>query len=68
MLIVLLVQMERMMQDEINLKDRVIQLHEIARHVEQEVGCGVLAKTLRETADKLEVLNSREFHEEQCGK
>ena len=56
------------MQDEINLKDRVIQLHEIARHVEQEVGCGVLAKTLRETADKLEVLNSREFHEEQCGK
>ena len=62
---VLLVQMEKMMQDEINeielvtLQDDVIQLHDIARHIEKTIGKGQLSDDLRSLADKLSELVNR---------
>lgn len=59
MQIVLLERMERTMQDEINelelvtLQDDVIQLHNVARHIEQTIGKGQLSDDLRNLADKL---------------
>ena len=59
MQIVLLVRMVKMMQDEINeielvtLQDDVIQLHEIARHIEKTIGKGQLSDDLRNLADRL---------------
>ena len=38
------------------LKDKIIQLHDIARAVEQEIGVGKLSKSIREAADKLSEL------------
>ena len=38
------------------LLDAVIQLHEIARTVEQEIGVGQLSEDIRSTADRLNVL------------
>ena len=35
------------------LKDRIIQLHDIARAIEQEVGQGQLSQDIRKTADRL---------------
>jgi uncharacterized membrane protein YqiK len=48
--------MERMMQDVINLEERVIQLHDIARQVEQEIGVGQLSEDIRKAADRLNEL------------
>jgi len=51
--------MERMMQDAINeielamLDDDVIQLHNIARHLEQTIGVGTLSEDIRKAADRL---------------
>ena len=56
MLIVYHVLMEKQMQDAINLQERVIQLHDIARQVEQEIGNGSLAEDIRKAADKLNEL------------
>ena len=56
MSIVLLERMERMMQDVINLEERVIQLHDIARQVEQEIGVGQLSEDIRKAADRLNEL------------
>ena len=35
------------------LDERVIQLHDIARQVEQEIGSGTLSESLRKSADTL---------------
>ena len=35
------------------LKDRIIQLHDIARAIEQEVGQGQLSQDIRKAADRL---------------
>ena len=43
-----------MMPDQ--LSDAVIQLHDIARKVEQEIGTGKLSEDIRECADRLNVL------------
>jgi hypothetical protein len=41
------------------LKDKIIQLHDIARAIEQELGQGQLSKDIRQAADRLhEVLNA----------
>ena len=56
MLIVLAVLMEKQMLDVINLEDRVIQLHDIAREIEQEIGKGALAEEVRRAADTLSKL------------
>jgi hypothetical protein len=41
------------------LEDKIIQLHDIARVVEQQVGVGQLSKDIRNVADRLhEVLNA----------
>lgn len=62
MLIVLLVLMERTMQEETKniseielamLDEDIIQLHNIARHVEQTIGRGQLSDDLRHIADRL---------------
>ena len=46
-----------MMQEETNtLGDRVIQLHEIARQIEKEIGKGQLSDDLRRVADTLNEL------------
>ena len=47
------------MQDEINniqlalLDEDVVQLHNIARHVEQTIGVGTLSEDIRKAADRL---------------
>ncbi len=38
------------------LYDAVIQLHDIARTVEQEIGTGQLSEDIRDAADRLNVL------------
>ena len=38
------------------LKDRVIELHDIARQIEQEIGEGKLSKDIRKAADQLNSL------------
>jgi hypothetical protein len=48
--------MEKQMLDVINLEDRVIQLHDIAREIEQEIGKGALAEEVRRAADTLSKL------------
>lgn len=54
MLIELLEQMERMMQDEIkDFSQDIITLHFIARKIEQEIGKGKLSDDLRQLADRL---------------
>ena len=41
------------------LKDKIIQLHDIARAIEQQIGQGQLSEDIRKTADRLhEVLNA----------
>ena len=41
------------------LKDKIIQLHDIARAIEQEIGVGQLSEYIRQAADRLhEVLNA----------
>lgn len=39
-----------------NLQERVIQLHDIARQIEQEIGKGSLSESVRENADRLHYL------------
>ena len=56
MLIVLLEQTERMMLAEIKLEERVIQLHDIARQIEQSMGKGELSEDIRKIADRLNEL------------
>ena len=38
------------------LKDKIIQLHDIARAIEQEIGVGQLSEDVRKAADKLSEL------------
>ena len=38
------------------LKDKIIQLHDIARAVEQEIGKGQLSEDIRQAADRLSAL------------
>jgi hypothetical protein len=38
------------------LKDKIIQLHDIARAVEKEVGVGQLSEDIRKAADRLSEL------------
>ena len=38
------------------LKDKIIQLHDIARAVEQQLGQGQLSEDIREAADRLSAL------------
>lgn len=38
------------------LKDKIIQLHDIARAVEQEIGVGQLSEDIRKAADRLSAL------------
>lgn len=45
-----------MMQDVIKLEERVIQLHDIARHIEQEIEKGKLSEDIRKLADRLNEL------------
>jgi hypothetical protein len=41
------------------LEDKIIQLHDIARIVEQQVGRGQLSEDIRKTADRLsEIVNA----------
>ena len=41
------------------LKDKIIQLHDIARAIEKEIGVGQLSEDIRKAADRLhEVLNA----------
>jgi hypothetical protein len=41
------------------LEDKIIQLHDIARVVEQQVGQGQLSEDIRKTADRLsEIVNA----------
>jgi hypothetical protein len=35
------------------LKDKIIQLHDIARAIEQEIGVGQLSEDIRKAADRL---------------
>lgn len=39
-----------------HLNDAVIQLHNIARLIEQEIGSGKLSEDIRNTADRLQML------------
>ncbi len=39
-----------------NLQERVIQLHDIARQIEQGIGKGSLSESIRENADRLHYL------------
>lgn len=50
------------------LKYAAIQLHDIARLLENKLGVGDLSEDIRKCADRLETLNSRKYHEEECGK
>lgn len=56
MLIVLLERTERTMQDVIDLEERVLQLHDIARQVEQEIAQSKLSEDIRKIADRLNEL------------
>jgi hypothetical protein len=64
MLIVLLAPTERTMPEETNLneielvtlEDNVIQLHNIARHIEKTIGQGQLSDDIRKAADRLSEL------------
>jgi hypothetical protein len=38
------------------LKDKIIQLHDIARAIEQEIGAGQLSEDIRKAADRLSEL------------
>jgi hypothetical protein len=38
------------------LKDKIIQLHDIARAIEQEIGVGKLSEDIRKAADRLNEL------------
>lgn len=38
------------------LKDKIIQLHDIARAIEQQIGVGQLSEDIRRAADRLSVL------------
>jgi hypothetical protein len=38
------------------LQDKVIQLHDIARKIEQEIGVGQLSEDIRRAADRLSAL------------
>jgi hypothetical protein len=38
------------------LKDKIIQLHDIARAIEQEIGRGQLSEDIRKAADRLSEL------------
>jgi hypothetical protein len=38
------------------LKDKIIQLHDIARAIEQEIGVGQLSEDIRKAADRLSAL------------
>jgi hypothetical protein len=41
------------------LKDKITQLHDIARAIEQQIGAGKLSEDIRRAADRLhEVLNA----------
>jgi hypothetical protein len=60
--------MVKMMQDETNklnqidvvmLDEDVIQLHNIARHIEQTIGVGSLSEDIRRAADRLNELIKR---------
>ena len=52
------------MQDATNtLEQRVIDLHDIARQVEQEVGVGELSEDLRNAADRLNEMLAKEASE-----
>lgn len=53
MLTVLLEQTEKMMHVVIDLDERVLQLHEIARQIEQEIAQCKLSEDIREIADRL---------------
>lgn len=44
-----------------NLNDAVIQLHGIARRVEQQIGAGVLSEDIRKCADRLSQLLNKEI-------
>ena len=41
-----------------DLSQTVIQLHEIARQIEKEIGTGQLSEDIRKCADRLHVLTS----------
>ena len=42
-----------------DLQDKIVQLHDIARAVEQQIGVGQLSEDIRKAADRLhEVLNA----------
>lgn len=51
-----------------DLKYAAIQLHDIARLLENKLGVGKLSTDIRECANRLEVINSKKHHEEECGK
>ena len=38
----------------VDLKDKIIQLHDIARAIEQEIGVGQLSEDIRKAADRLQ--------------
>ena len=65
MLTVLLERMVRTMQDAINeielamLEEDVVQLHNIARHLEKTIGVGSLSEDIRKAADRLNEILSR---------
>jgi hypothetical protein len=42
------------MNDRLN--DAVVQLHNIAREIEQEIGAGLLSEDIRKAADRLHML------------
>jgi len=44
------------MKEKLQLLDAVIQLHDIARLVEQTLGSGLLSEDIRKTADRLNML------------
>ena len=46
------------------LDERVIELHDIARQIEQEVGAGTLSENIRKSADKLSKLLKKEDRRE----
>lgn len=46
------------------LDERVIELHDIARQIEQEIGTGTLSENIRKSADKLSKLLKKEDRRE----
>ena len=46
------------------LDERVIELHDIARQIEREVGAGTLSENIRKSADKLSKLLKKEDRRE----